>query len=510
MSRYTICGLAALGVISLLMILITHSALWALFALLAFAAISWIPGEKARRESEENAHQVAEEKPAEHAMEKQAKKTPVQEARSQLDELRKIREQRETEIKEKRIAEIDQSYKAFLAGDGRLPSAFSSPYRMEYSDHAYNHTPFESYLESLKIGLDELSDSSGVSEWLHLDDSSDIHAAVAELIEWISRNRTMNEIMQDKCHIGNTIYPALMRTRCRNSIMVVVEDDRVIEQLTEAEIARCREAKLSFCTILSKNSLYDLLEKEKRVIECEEYPGSVDDAATYGRWYFETAAHLEEDSVKDPPQPFEPDAPERDVKEDAAEKPEEKTRREAKMRARWEAIEETRRNPAKAAPPELVFSPEEREWVRSLLDSFFCTTEWATKDYQEALIRKDSYNGWCAHRISRDATEAVVMDESSWNYHDESWTDYKKLYAERITLVEYEQEIADLAGAAPSNCFFAIAKSAKHCHAYEAPYGIGSVDYSSHPWTTYAVAYMTGFPSLAGYFRFTYAYGNNR
>lgn len=309
MSKITVYGLAALGVVSLLMIFVTHSALWALLALVAFVAISWKPGKRGvvqQAKPEEKAAELAEEKaelkqleaapvvppappapavgkPDGNPAEKQAKNDPIQGSCLRQKELREIAAQREAEIKEKKIEEINKIYEEFLAGEGKLPDAFSTPYCEEYDSFVINRTPFP-YVDLLESALDDLTDQSGVSEWLHLGDVSNIHTAVAELIEWISCNRKMNEIMREKSHIGNAYYPGLMRSRCRDSIMVVVEDGCVIEKLTKAEIARCRAVNLSFCTILSDRSMYDLLEKQKKVIKCEEYPGSADDAATYGIW----------------------------------------------------------------------------------------------------------------------------------------------------------------------------------------------------------------------------------
>ena len=68
--------------------------------------------------------------------------------------------------------------------------------------------------------------------------------------------------------------------------MIVVSDARVIDSITEASAAKCKNLGIiSFCTIASENSLYDLFEQKEKRISYVTYPNYHDE--TYADWYFE-------------------------------------------------------------------------------------------------------------------------------------------------------------------------------------------------------------------------------
>ena len=152
-------------------------------------------------------------------------------------------------------------YKEFLENEGALPKEFE-----------FIQNPFEEYLKHL--GLDGLTNRSYISCWLALNENIDINEAVKICIDWKRLHLSYYE--KNKSikipHIRN----------CEQGIRIVVDSNK---ELSEETLNICKDENIHFVVIISEDTLYDLVTQHNCSVEYEEYPGSADDAATYGIWY---------------------------------------------------------------------------------------------------------------------------------------------------------------------------------------------------------------------------------
>ena len=72
---------------------------------------------------------------------------------------------------------------------------------------------------------------------------------------------------------------------CTQGIRIVLDSDKDLPELSEETLNICKEESIHIVVIISEDTLYDLVTQHNRSVTCEEYPGSADDAATYGNWY---------------------------------------------------------------------------------------------------------------------------------------------------------------------------------------------------------------------------------
>lgn len=181
----------------------------------------------------------------------------------------------QNEVVERTKAELQLLQERFLVGDGKLPSSFSF------------FTPFEPYLSRIGNKVDHINERSGYSAWLLLSDTADIHAAISDIIEWKVQNNKICILISQKSHIGDAYIEVPPHIPFYGSIMIVLEDRNVFHQVTEEEIDRCRENRVSFCTLLDSHSLYELIEKKAKAVKYIKYLGFHDDTAIYCDWYLE-------------------------------------------------------------------------------------------------------------------------------------------------------------------------------------------------------------------------------
>ena len=161
--------------------------------------------------------------------------------------------------------------------------------------------------------------------------------------------------------------------------------------------------------------------------------------------------------------------------------------------------------------PEKIFSSEELEQIQVMLDHFFSATEKDAVEYQKELDATSDAGQVFAKRITGKYIAAVWKSMFAWDYHDESWHYEEILTAEKITQKEYELGIMSASTEDSIELFSTIAESAQVCHVWYAPkYAKGLLNNCEMNWSTYAVAYMTGFPTLPGFYRFIYANGDSR
>ena len=154
-------------------------------------------------------------------------------------------------------------YKRFLENEGALPKEFE-----------FTPNPFGEYLRHL--GLDDLTNRSGISCWLALKENIDINEAVKKCRDWKKIHTSYYETGKCKIpHIRN----------CTQGIRIVLDSDKDLPELSEETLNICKEENIYIVIITSERTLYNTVTRHNLSVTYEEYPGSVDDAATYGIWY---------------------------------------------------------------------------------------------------------------------------------------------------------------------------------------------------------------------------------
>lgn len=66
--------------------------------------------------------------------------------------------------------------------------------------------------------------------------------------------------------------------------MIVIDDRRRFEDITEESVQNCKDMGISFCTVLSDCKLYDHIEQKEKEITYETYPDYHDE--THADWRF--------------------------------------------------------------------------------------------------------------------------------------------------------------------------------------------------------------------------------
>lgn len=148
-----------------------------------------------------------------------------------------------------------------------------------------NDTPFKAYLDTIKADVDRLYDDTGISDWFYLDESVEINAAAAAISDWVKRYKEMETMLRKKACVDRktTVSPPAFR-HCGGKVMVVIDNKRRYEGITEESIERCKAEEISFCTVLSDCKLYDLIEQKEKEITYATYPNYHDE--TYANWSF--------------------------------------------------------------------------------------------------------------------------------------------------------------------------------------------------------------------------------
>ena len=124
------------------------------------------------------------------------------------------------------------------------------------------NNPFDAELSG--VGPDGLYNRSGIRCWVGLKNPEQhIAQVVDQLLAWQEKNRP--KIGPDGCFL-------------------MLKQGTVLDgQLTASQINRCKAAHLTMAT-MEDNLLLDLLSGTAYRLVTQEYPGSADDAATYGEW----------------------------------------------------------------------------------------------------------------------------------------------------------------------------------------------------------------------------------
>ena len=182
-------------------------------------------------------------------------------------------------------AEIRQMYRAFLEDGGKLPEGFSCPYNLGAGiRRILRGTPFDAFLKRIDERVDFLRNRSGVSDWLYLEGTADLPAAIVQITGWATRHREMDRLIRQKCHVGNTYIMPPVSVYCREKVMVVTGAGSLPDSVPEEAVQGCRDAGVSFCRVLGEDRLYDLIERREMRVAWVEYPNYHDE--TYADWYF--------------------------------------------------------------------------------------------------------------------------------------------------------------------------------------------------------------------------------
>ena len=193
---------------------------------------------------------------------------------------------KEQKIAEAR-AEMEELLREFMEGKGRLPNGFSAPYnRIPHYGVVIKGTPFDAYLKGISKEVDVLYDESGVCDWFYFDGSVEINTAITSIWNWASESLRMNELLKRKCRVGKTTIFFPTSLYCGGKIMIVVDDASVLDAITEESAAKCKNLDtISFCTVTSERSFFDLFEQKEKTISYVTYPNYHDE--TYADWYVE-------------------------------------------------------------------------------------------------------------------------------------------------------------------------------------------------------------------------------
>lgn len=150
--------------------------------------------------------------------------------------------------------ELD-AYHQFLDGPGKLPDTL-----------VFAENPFRTYLEN--FGPDGLRNHSGVSCWLKPTPGTDLYQVLQDAIEWQEMHLAYYRSAK------TFLYP----TYCTDRIVILLDTEAIPEEPISDSLIR-------FATVRSATVLYDICDQKEYPVRVAEYPGSADDAATYGEWY---------------------------------------------------------------------------------------------------------------------------------------------------------------------------------------------------------------------------------
>ena len=193
--------------------------------------------------------------------------------------------------KEQKIAEARAEMEAllheFMESKGKLPKGFSAPYnRLPHYGGVIKGTPFDAYLKGISKEVDGIYDRSGVCDWFYFDGTVEINAAVSSIFDWASESIKMNELLERKCRVEKTtiFFPTSLYSG--GKIMIVVDNASVLYAITEESAEKCKNLDMiSFCTVTSEKSFFDLFEQKEKTISYVTYPNYHDE--TYADWCFE-------------------------------------------------------------------------------------------------------------------------------------------------------------------------------------------------------------------------------
>ena len=150
--------------------------------------------------------------------------------------------------------ELD-AYHQFLDGPGKLPDTL-----------VFAENPFRTYLEN--FGPDGLRNHSGVSCWLKPAPGTDLVGVLQDCMRWQDAHLAYYRSAKGFLH---PLY-------CNQRIVILLESEEIPDGLL-------RDPLIRLAVVRSETTLFDLWDQQEYTVQAVNYPGSADDAATYGEWY---------------------------------------------------------------------------------------------------------------------------------------------------------------------------------------------------------------------------------
>ena len=150
--------------------------------------------------------------------------------------------------------ELD-AYHQFLDGPGKLPDTL-----------VFAENPFQPYLEN--FGPDGLRNHSGVSCWLKPAPGADLPDVLQDCMQWMDAHLAYYRSAKGFLH---PLY-------CNQRIVILLESEEIPDGLL-------RDPLIRLAVVRSETTLFDLWDQQEYTVQAVNYPGSADDAATYGEWY---------------------------------------------------------------------------------------------------------------------------------------------------------------------------------------------------------------------------------
>ena len=167
-----------------------------------------------------------------------------------------------------------------------------------------------------------------------------------------------------------------------------------------------------------------------------------------------------------------------------------------------------------APEPGHELSEETQMELSKIIDAFFEYNEEAARKYRENLSGKnEAHGGWCATAYRNRSAVEVEMEEPGFNYHDDSWTNYKLLRAERITKEEYEEGKSTANTPLASSPFSRIQDVVSDGFVWNGHVATRMYREAIYPmikWDGFYALYTCAVSTVPGFFRFIYATGNDR
>ena len=166
------------------------------------------------------------------------------------------------------------------------------------------------------------------------------------------------------------------------------------------------------------------------------------------------------------------------------------------------------------AAPEHSLSESDQKELAGILDLFLNRDEFGSQLFLRALNNhEDTWeNAW---RYQCESAVTVIMVQHAFNYHDESWTNYSVMRFERITQNEFEEMKKTANQADYSPPFDFLEGKASSCFVWKSDDLIwGKIHYyrdeTGVSWDRLKIAYISGIPNVAGFFRLIEAEGDDR
>ncbi|MBQ9263264.1 MAG: hypothetical protein IJ189_03530 [Clostridia bacterium] len=150
---------------------------------------------------------------------------------------------------------------------------------------SFAENPFSYALED--VGPDGMRDESGVVFWLSIRENRDIHEIIQAAAAWVNDIKKNSVLAANRAQYPDAaiVFPNryMYQRYCELRKVIVMEDQHILDSITEEEKQQCEWNRIHFVAVV-QNGVLDLLRNKTCPVSWKEWPGSADDAATYGSW----------------------------------------------------------------------------------------------------------------------------------------------------------------------------------------------------------------------------------